>query len=141
MAQSADNQIKQIKLTSEEREVIDKYLNQLEEIYYKKVKASYFGSQFNGEIHTGENMYYEIQRKLLGSEKGREEIKEFEKFLSEKFFDSKPVTLNPNINKKFIYININGEERKLYNLGEGIKQLIIITYKMFVNRKNTTVFF
>ena len=86
-------------------------------------------------------MYYEIQRKLLGSEKGREEIKEFEKFLSEKFFDSKPVTLNPNINKKFIYININGEERKLYNLGEGIKQLIIITYKMFVNRKNTTVFF
>ena len=92
-------------------------------------------------IHTGEDMYKEIQQKLLGREKDRKEIKEYEMFLSKNFFENKPINLIPNIITNYMYINIDGEEYELHNLGEGIKQLVIITYKMFMQKNKFSLFF
>lgn len=131
------------KLTKGERASLDSYIKQVDNIYSNKVYKNYFDySNFPKEnIHTGEGMYKEIQQKLLGSEKDRKEIKEYEMFLSKNFFENKPINLIPNIITNYMYINIDGEEYELHNLGEGIKQLVIITYKMFMQKNKFSLFF
>lgn len=131
------------KLTKGERASLDRYIKQVDNIYSNKVYKNYFDySNFPKEnIHTGEGMYKEIQQKLLGSEKDRKEIKEYEMFLSKNFFENKPINLIPNIITNYMYINIDGEEYELHNLGEGIKQLVIITYKMFMQKNKFSLFF
>ena len=131
------------KLTKGERASLDRYIKQVDNIYSNKVYKNYFDySNFPKEnIHTGEDMYKEIQQKLLGREKDRKEIKEYEMFLSKNFFENKPINLIPNIITNYMYINIDGEEYELHNLGEGIKQLVIITYKMFMQKNKFSLFF
>lgn len=131
------------KLTKGERASLDRYIKQVDNIYSNKVYKNYFDySNFPKEnIHTGEDMYKEIQQKLLGREKERKEIKEYEMFLSKNFFENKPINLIPNIITNYMYINIDGEEYELHNLGEGIKQLVIITYKMFMQKNKFSLFF
>lgn len=130
------------RLTRGERESLDDYINQVDCVYFNKVKKNYFpNANFSKDIHTGEDMYNEIQEKLLGKEEERKQIKNYEEFLSKNFFENKPISLIPNILTKYLYINIDGEEHELHNLGEGIKQLIIITYKMFMYKNKKTIFF
>lgn len=131
------------RLTKGERISLDNYIKQVDNIYYNKVLKNYFKPSKVSftNIHTGENMYNEIQQKLLGSEKNRKEIKEYETFLSKNFFENKSINLIPNITTNYLYINIDGEEHELHNLGEGIKQLIIITYKMFTQKNQHSLFF
>lgn len=131
------------RLTKGERISLDNYIKQVDNIYFNKVLKNYFKPSKVSftNIHTGENMYNEIQQKLLGSEKNRKEIKEYETFLSKNFFENKSINLIPNITTNYLYINIDGEEHELHNLGEGIKQLIIITYKMFTQKNQPSLFF
>ena len=131
------------RLTKGERISLDNYIKQVDNIYFNKVLKNYFKPSKVSftNIHTGENMYNEIQQKLLGSEKNRKEIKEYETFLSKNFFENKSINLIPNITTNYLYINIDGEEHELHNLGEGIKQLIIITYKMFTQKEQPSLFF
>lgn len=133
------------KLSLGEREELETYINQVNEVYIKKVKKCYFpkNAQLEGRfsIFTGEDLYDDIQKKLLGKENDRKLIKKFEIFLSENFFENKPISLIPNIDSKYLFINIDGEEYELHNFGEGIKQLIIITYIMFINKDFNSLFF
>lgn len=133
------------KLSLGEREALQSYINQVDCLYMQKVKKCYFlndrqiESRFS--IYTGEDLYDDIQKKLLGKEKDRNLIRDYEHFLSKNFFENKHISLIPNINSKYLFINIDGEEFALHNFGEGIKQLIIITYKMFINKNINTIFF
>lgn len=130
------------RLNEGERNSLNTYINQVDNVYANKVKKNYFpSSNFTEEIHTGEKMYDEIQKMLLGKEENRNIIKSYESFLSKHFFENKPISLIPNILAKYLYINIDGEEYELHNLGEGIKQLIVITYKMFIHKNEKIVFF
>jgi len=131
-----------LRLSLDESKVLDKYINQVDKMYQQKVQKTYFRNITNNlEIHTGEMVYEDIQKRLLGTEEERNIIREFEKFLSEKFFDKKRVTLIPNITQKYLYVNIDGEEYALHNLGEGIKQVIVIMYKMFIHKDEERLFF
>ena len=130
------------KLTEGERKDLNTYISQVDRVYYNKVHNNYFQKTNNlVTIHTGESMYDEIQRKLLGKEANRKEIKEYEEFLSQNFFENKKINLIPNITTGYLEINIDGEEHELHNFGEGIKQLIIITYSMFINKSKKMLFF
>lgn len=130
------------KLTEGERKLLNKYISQVDNVYNSKVRKNYFEKvSFSGFIHTGENMYQDIQNKLLGKECERNQIKEYERFLSKNFFENKSISLIPNIIEGYLYINIDKDEHELHNFGDGLKQLIIITYNMFMHKDEKAMFF
>ena len=86
-------------------------------------------------------MYDEITAKLLGEEKGRNFIRDFQSFISKEFYDGEEFTLIPQQNKGYLNVKIGQEsERALHNLGDGIKQLITILYKVFEKKINKLYF-
>jgi len=62
--------------------------------------------------------------------------------LSQTFFQNKKITIIPRLKEKDVYINIEGEEdRPIYNLGEGVQAIIILTYPLFFNKgKNLKIY-
>lgn len=84
---------------------------------------------------TGLSMYKELQMHLLGNHQKRQMVKEYEKFLSESFFDENEVTLIPHIDSDVIYIRIGEKEHPIYELGDGVQALITLTFPVFL-RKN-----
>lgn len=92
-------------------------------------------------IFTGLNLYEDTKRLLLGDKNGREKIKKFELFLSETFFSGQEVTLIPHINKDVLLIGIGNEERPVYELGDGIQNIIILLYPLFFNQHKRMLVF
>lgn len=88
------------------------------------------------DTFTGLSIYKELQEHLLGDYRKRQLIREFEAFLSESFFNRNPITLIPRIESDVVYIkNGENEERPIYELGDGVQALIVLTFPLFL-RKN-----
>jgi predicted ATP-dependent endonuclease of OLD family len=122
-----------------------------EDFYYERTIRDYFkGSniEFSKEnstksIYTGLSLYDDVQKLLLGNYEQRNLVKDFESFLSKTFFQNKEITIIPRLEEKDVYINISGEkeDRPIYNLGEGVQAIIILTYPLFFNKgKNLKVY-
>lgn len=84
-------------------------------------------------IFTGLSLYNEVKRQLLGKLPEREKIRKFEEFLSNTFFESKAVSLVPNIDEDCLNITIGAEDRSIYDLGDGIQNIVILLYQAFVH--------
>lgn len=116
-----------------------------ENYYFKRTLSDYFnGSSLDNdlEIFTGLEMYKSLKEKLLGEPEEREIIKEYENFLSSTFFQGNQITLIPKEKDNgIVHIKI-GEEKQfpIYDLGDGIQNLVILTYKIFTEEKNTLFF-
>ena len=93
------------------------------------------------KIFTGLSLYKEVKKKLLGKLPEREKIRKFEQFLSNTFFDSNTVSLVPNIDEDCLYITIGVEDRPIYDLGDGIQNIIILLYQVFVNADEHALIF
>lgn len=109
----------------------DVYNNRVIYDYFKKYKENK-----NFYIFSGLTIYEEIKRSLLGSLQQRESINEFESYLSENFFNGEKITLIPRLNDKgedeILTIKIGDEkERFIYELGDGIQTILIITFPLF----------
>lgn len=120
-----------------------------EDLYKARTQADYFTNYFDDNtstssinykfrsIFTGQSLYTDIQDMLLGTPEERQRIVEYEKFLTDEIFNTK-VNLVPR-NKKgskrnlenTLFINIGGEERPVFELGDGIQSIIILTYPIF----------
>jgi predicted ATPase len=87
------------------------------------------------QIFTGLSIYSDLQEHLLGSYEQRTLVKEFEDFLSHKFFNNKSVSLIPRMGKDVVFIKIGEEEHEIHNLGDGIQALIVILFPLFLRRK------
>ncbi|HEK18843.1 MULTISPECIES: AAA family ATPase [unclassified Mucilaginibacter] len=110
------------------------------------VKDYFTGAGFDGnikdKIFTGLGLYQELQRLLLGTKEDREKVKNFERFLSERFFGSQEVNLIPRINEDVVFVRIGDhEEKAIFQLGDGIQSIIIITYPLFFERDRKCLFF
>lgn len=106
----------------------------------KRVRKEYFDgiAEDRMVVHCGGDMYKLLKDRLLGKRSERKSINEFEKFLSENFFDGLSVTLIPHESEKQIYITIGREkERMISNLGDGLQHLISILFPVFVDRQPT----
>ena len=92
------------------------------------------------KIFTGISIYEDLKEQLLGKQEQRERVKEFEKFLENNFFDE-PVTLIPEHGKDTVAVQI-GEEPQLpiYDLGDGLQQLIILLFKIFTADRKSIFF-
>ncbi|BDZ71010.1 AAA family ATPase [Methanobacterium petrolearium] len=90
-------------------------------------------------VFSGLNAYQEIRKHMLNeNDKDREMIEEFEVYLSENFFGYEKVKLTPAENqdgtkKDVILVKIGKEQGKpIYDLGDGIQSIIIITLPLFL---------
>ena len=111
------------------------------DIYKKRTEDDYFSTKNNGEegvdnkiIVTGLDSYQEIMEHLLGTLEQRNLIVEFQNFLSEQYFDNNQVTLIPDLKEeKILRIKIGEEkEKEIYNLGDGIQAILIMTLPLFL---------
>lgn len=129
-----------ITMNEDQRKALNEYKSNAKHLYLNKVRKAY---EFRNSdvIFTAEDLYDEITAKLLGEEKGRNFIRDFQSFISKEFYDGEEFTLIPQKNKGYLNVKIGQEsERALHNLGDGIKQLITILYKVFEKKINKLYF-
>ncbi len=93
-------------------------------------------------IETGLSMYSKVKALLLGNLAQRKKIEKYQDFLSKAFFDGQAVTLIPNEDSQVLHIKIGIEaEKPIYLIGDGIQQIIILTFPLFENSDNELLLF
>ena len=135
-----EKELDTIQMTASQRNAIEEYKLNSKHVYLNKDSKAY---NINTKIiFTAEDLFDDIKDKLLGEEKDRKFVKDFENFISKEFYNDEGFTIIPQLKKGYLNIKIgNGEERALHELGDGIKQLITIFYKMYDKKNNSTIFF
>jgi AAA15 family ATPase/GTPase len=94
------------------------------------------------KIYTGLGLYEDVKRMLLSVSQDRKKVRDFEDFLSKTFFERKEVSIVPHIDSDVVYVKIGEEDdRPIYDLGEGIQSIIILTYPLFFNQGKHVNFF
>ena len=113
------------------------------DIFETRTKSDYFPklNKNECEIFTGHNLYQDLTRHLLGSYGKRQKVREYEKYLSENFFFGRDISLVPMVDKDVVHVKEgDDEDRPIYDLGDGIQSIILLTYKVFM-AENPTMFF
>lgn len=114
------------------------------DIYSERTIRDHFKSTFvttdyhtHKKIFTGQKVYNELVKKLLGNREDRDSVKKYEEFLSEHFFEGKEVTITPKEGEDNIILYVQDEhERAIPQLGDGIQAIITITYPIFLSSSN-----
>ncbi len=120
----------------ENQNIINHYQNRTISDYFQKENDLYKKNNeyYGNKIITGENLYQELK------EQQRELIAQYQRLLSQYFFENKEITLIPKHND-VVYIKIGDEPlRPIYQLGDGLQQVIILTYSAFLNKRNKNIF-
>ncbi len=115
------------------------------EPYIERTLKDYFHQkeEFNSKnIITGECLYHELKIHLLGEPEQREVIKKYEEKLSQYFFDNESITLIPKHDQDVVNIKIGKDNQfPISELGDGLQQVIILTYETFIRKDKTHAFF
>jgi predicted ATP-dependent endonuclease of OLD family len=114
----------------------DDYFNQIKHDYFNKIDHDHF------LIFTGLQMYDSVLKYKNGSFSDRKLIEEYERLLSDRFFEGKGIELISNVNEKVLYVKIGQEkEFPIFELGDGIQHIIILTYPLYINRDRNVLAF
>jgi hypothetical protein len=96
------------------------------------------------EVDTGFALYDAIDTKRNARIEGRTSFTRFEEFLSETFFNGKPVAVVAERVKDVrggnILITIDGVERDIQHLGDGIQAIILLLYPLFIASESAWFF-
>lgn len=106
------------------------------DIYLKRTVDDYFDDTLNDNIFTGHSIFSDLRKKLLGKPHERKQVQDFQNFLSETFFTGKEVTLIPledEVNDVIEVMIGQEEQRPIYDLGDGIQNIILLTFPIFMN--------
>jgi putative AbiEii toxin of type IV toxin-antitoxin system len=96
--------------------------------------------KFNADVvFTGQELYVKLREMLLGSREKRDMVRAYENFLGKEFFGC-TVSLTPHIGGDVIHVLLGEEERPIYELGDGIQSLIIITFLAYTASKRSLFF-
>lgn len=115
----------------------------LDDVFKIRIISEYNYNKNEINIITGLDFYFEYKKKLLGSKHDRSLVNDFEKFLSNYFFEGKDISIIPDEETYELKVNIeDSEDRFIYQVGDGVTSLIIIMYNIFLNsdRKNNIYF-
>jgi hypothetical protein len=102
--------------------------------YYRQLVHDWYFKEDQGkfEISSGLSIYNLVKANLLGNLTQRKRVHTFQEYLSQEFFDNKPVALIPSEASQMLTIKIGDElEQPIYNLGDGIQSIIVITFPLF----------
>lgn len=109
--------------------------------YCSRTKKDYFeeiGS--NVLLSTGESLYQELVKHLLGDPEDRILIRSYEKKLSQYFFDNENVTLIPKHDHDVVHIKIGDDKQfPISQLGDGLQQILVLTYEAYIKSKSKTI--
>lgn len=93
------------------------------------------------KIITGEGFFEDIMQSLLGKPQQRKRVIEYQEKLSHYFFNNQEVTIIPNVKENALEIKIgNDEQYPIAHLGDGLQQVIILTYTPFLTNENSMFF-
>ena len=107
--------------------------------YFNKIPDNSILEQHS--VFTGIELYKTLKDKLLGEPEDRDAVRKYENFLSCNFFDSKTITLIPREGDNTVHVKIGNEKQlPLFSLGDGLQNLIIITFNMFMESKRCLFF-
>ena len=131
--------LENMSMTLEQRNELQKYKSNSKKIYTNKTCKAYgLGEEY---VFTGENLYDDFVGNLLAGESSRKFVHNFQKFISENIYEGKTFEIIPHQKDEYLYVKIdNSVERPLYNLGDGVKQLITLLYKIYQYKNQEKVF-
>jgi AAA15 family ATPase/GTPase len=112
-------------------------------LYQNRTYADYFENTVRPtqEIFTGLELYLTLKKKLLGEPEDRETVKNFEEFLSRKFFRCQQITLIPYEGDTTVRVKIGNEKQlPIYQLGDGLQGLIICAFNIFMEKARCLFF-
>ncbi|CAM3440894.1 AAA family ATPase [Zobellia roscoffensis] len=92
------------------------------------------------KIFTGLDLYDKVLEVRNSVETERRGFEKFEFFLAEHFFNGLKVEIIANYKDKCIIFYVDGEERKIHDIGDGIQSLILLLFPVFTARKNSWIF-
>ncbi|MEM7085832.1 MAG: AAA family ATPase [Bacteroidota bacterium] len=115
---------------------VNSYLKQ--DSYSKTIEENY---GIESGTFTGLD-FYNVLRKLQGEKSPtRKKKKEFESFLSKTFFDNKDVVITASsVESNKIYFEIDGDEKYLFDLGDGLQSIILLMFPLFNASDNDWIF-
>lgn len=112
------------------------------DVLHNRTIVDYFDENKEIEVFTGQSLYEDVLDLLCGDFKDRIHLREFETLLGNNFFDGKEISLIPKRNSDVLYVKIGQEkEQPIYNLGDGIQSIIILTFNLFKNKGQDVLFF
>ncbi|MBS3913564.1 MAG: ATP-binding protein [Bacteroidetes bacterium] len=111
-----------------------------------RTNKDYFESNYGNDklprIITGLNLFDQFESMLLGDSDQRQLIKEFEKFISNSFFQGKEFTIIPRKGGKTLYIKIDSApDFPIYDLGDGIQAIIILLFPVFMYKDSESIIY
>jgi hypothetical protein len=121
-----------------------KRLNALNDIFLHTTQHDYRLKNEGVNIDTGFGLYHAIDRTRNARHEGRTSFKAFEKFLSDTFFNGKLVEVVAervsDDRGGNILVAVEGIERDIHDLGDGIQAIIMLLYPLFIAQKNAWFF-
>lgn len=116
-------------------------LSEQKDAFLERTLKDYFpGQATKSELNivTGFDLYQLLVKFLLGQPEDRQRVREYEKILGHEFFGGAEVTLIPEYGKDTISVKIGDDNQfSIYDLGDGMQQVIIITSAAFLERENS----
>lgn len=105
----------------------------------------------NCEIVTGHEIYNDLRKMKYGEGEEQKQVREYEKKLGIEFFEGKSVVLTPRGGKKRVHGNEqeidtvaveieNERQRQIYDVGDGLQQILSITFKPFFVQEESMFF-
>ncbi|WP_166359309.1 AAA family ATPase [Pseudomonas akapageensis] len=113
------------------------------DLFYERTVKDYFplAKESELEIITGFDLYKLLAQFLLGQPSERERVRSYEKILGDEFFGGAEVTLIPQYGKDTVAVKIGDDEQfSIYDLGDGLQQVIIITSAAYLERERSIFF-
>lgn len=93
------------------------------------------------EIISGEDFFGLLTDSLLGKPDERQRIQSYQEKLSHYFFNNEVITIIPHLRTDSIEIKIGeAEQFPISKLGDGLQQIIILTYKAFLTTEPSFFF-
>lgn len=116
--------------------------NNHSDLYSERTKQDYFkDADSPPEIFSGLSLYQRLIDLLLGNNKERRLITDYQEFISKTLFEGKSVALIPNPREKVVVVKIgNEQEQPIHHLGDGIQSAIILSFLPFVMQEQTFFF-
>lgn len=128
ISRSLNNFQKEIGKSGSDNDFIDFFKERTTKIY--EIKTSIL------DVFTGQDLYFSVRNMLLGDESKRLKIANYEKFLGNEIFNNK-INLIPRVDHDVLNIKIGTKaERPIYELGDGVQGLIIMTFLLFTTEKS-----
>lgn len=93
------------------------------------------------QIITGEGFFDDLTDDLLGDHLQRERVYRYQKLISHYFFNNQEISIIPHRKDNILHIKVgNADQFPISQLGDGLQQVIILTYTPYITTKKSMFF-